>query len=66
MEAARLVDKVPQVTLPTMDKASTFGNQTDPGPSTVMHKTKTNLNGEFEISTDGFFTLITLLKLSNC
>lgn len=45
MEAARLVDKVPQVTLPTMDKASTFGNQTDPGPSTVMHKTKTNLNG---------------------
>ncbi|XWS21993.1 hypothetical protein CRYUN_Cryun30bG0105400 [Craigia yunnanensis] len=45
MQAARLVDKVPQVTLPTLDKVSTFGNLTDPGPSTVMHKRKTNITG---------------------
>ncbi|XVF29811.1 hypothetical protein REPUB_Repub16aG0003200 [Reevesia pubescens] len=49
MQAARLVDRVPQVTLPTLDKRSTFGNRTDPGTSTVMHKEKTNVNCEFQI-----------------
>ncbi|XVF63451.1 hypothetical protein PTKIN_Ptkin09bG0088000 [Pterospermum kingtungense] len=45
MQAARLVDKEPQVTLPTLDKVSTLGNQTDPGPSRVMHKSKNSING---------------------
>ncbi|XP_022718192.1 vacuolar protein sorting-associated protein 9A-like [Durio zibethinus] len=44
MQAARLIDRVPQVTLPTLDKRSTFGNLTDPGPSTLMHGRETNLN----------------------
>ncbi|XVE60662.1 hypothetical protein DITRI_Ditri05aG0146400 [Diplodiscus trichospermus] len=46
MQAARLVDKAPQVILPTMDKVSpTFGNHTDPGTSTLMHQRKTNIQG---------------------
>ncbi|XP_021300006.1 vacuolar protein sorting-associated protein 9A-like isoform X4 [Herrania umbratica] len=44
MQAARLVNRVPQITSPTIDKISTFGKQTDPGPSTEMHKRKTNIN----------------------
>ncbi|GMI88678.1 ARABIDOPSIS THALIANA VACUOLAR PROTEIN SORTING 9A [Hibiscus trionum] len=47
MQAARLVNRVPQETLTTFDKMSTFRKITDPGPSTPMHiKAKTNLNGE--------------------
>ena len=47
MKAARLVNKVPQVTSPTLDKTPAYGTQTDPGPSTVTPR-KPDINGEFE------------------
>ncbi|XP_039037029.1 vacuolar protein sorting-associated protein 9A-like [Hibiscus syriacus] len=47
MQAARLVDRVPQETLITFDKRSTLKNITDPGSSIPMHKkTKSNFKGE--------------------
>nr|KJB26934.1 hypothetical protein B456_004G268000 [Gossypium raimondii] len=46
MEAARLVNRVPQETVTTIDKRSIFGKLMDPGPSTPVHvKTQTNVNG---------------------
>ncbi|OMO51488.1 Vacuolar sorting protein 9 [Corchorus capsularis] len=45
MQAARLVNRVPQVTSITLDNISTSGRQTDPGPSAATHKRKTNING---------------------
>ncbi|KAH1105630.1 hypothetical protein J1N35_009398 [Gossypium stocksii] len=46
MEAARLVNRVPQETVTTNDKRSIFGKLMDPGPSTLVHvKTQTNVNG---------------------
>ncbi|MBA0737564.1 hypothetical protein Gogos_011021 [Gossypium gossypioides] len=50
MEAARLVNRVPQETVTSIDKRSIFGKLMDPGPSTPVHvKTQTNVNGEFGI-----------------
>ncbi|PPR94709.1 hypothetical protein GOBAR_AA25966 [Gossypium barbadense] len=50
MEAARLVNRVPQETVTTIDNRSKFGKLMDPGPSTLLHvKTQTNINGEFDI-----------------
>ncbi|TYJ24396.1 hypothetical protein E1A91_A08G257300v1 [Gossypium mustelinum] len=46
MEAARLVNRVPQETVTTIDNRSKFGKLMDPGPSTLLHvKTQTNING---------------------
>lgn len=46
MEAARLVNRVPQETVTTINKRSIFGKLMDPGPSTPVHlKTQTNVNG---------------------
>lgn len=46
MEAARLVNRVPQETVTTIDNRSKFGKLMDPGPSTPVHlKTQTNVNG---------------------
>ncbi|MBA0730770.1 hypothetical protein Golax_025381, partial [Gossypium laxum] len=46
MEAARLVNRVPQETVTTIDKRSIVGKLMDPGPSTPVHvKTQTNVNG---------------------
>ncbi|OMO77625.1 Vacuolar sorting protein 9 [Corchorus olitorius] len=46
MQAARLVNRVPQVTSITLDNISTSGRQTDPGPSTATNKRKTNINDD--------------------
>ncbi|KAE8699097.1 Vacuolar sorting protein 9 domain isoform 3 [Hibiscus syriacus] len=47
MQAAKLVDRVPQETLITFDKRSAFRNITDPGSSIPMHKkANSNINGE--------------------